>query len=179
MPKNTNTTSIPKKPTKNVRDQEVAFLKSPWLQEYLDPASLRVTPINERIIDILAQELLDWSSKSENLTMNSFLVKKQIHWNTFLRWKEKFPKLKWAYDIAMMAFADRREVGGMTRKFDPGFTLNSMPMYDPNWKEFVKWKSSIKQQEENQQKVVIEISDLSAKIEDTSGRRSSDPESAV
>ena len=41
-----------------------------------------------------------------------------------------------------------------------------MPMYDSEWKEFIQWKASLKHQEENQQKVVIEISDLSQKGSD-------------
>ena len=38
-----------------------------------------------------------------------------------------------------------------------------MPMYDPAWKEFMQWKASLKQDDGNQQKVVVEINDLSLK----------------
>lgn len=175
MVKTPNNSIVPKKSTKDLtiqkRDSEIAFLKSPWLQEYLDPSYLRISPVNEKIIDIIAQELLDWSCDNETFTLTSFLVKKRIHRQSFYAWKEKFPKLKFAYDISMMAFVDRREVFGLLRKIDPGTAFNSLAKYDDEWKEFVQWKSNLSANEGNNEKVVIEISDLSKRVDITSGSK--------
>ena len=165
MRKASNTNTLSKKSSKEVRPQEIAFLRSPWLQEYLDPESLRITPVSEKIIDIIAQELLDWSSNDEHFTVNSFLVRKRIHWKTFAEWKRKFPKLKWASDIAMMALADRREVFGLLRKIDPTTAFNGLAKYDHEWKDFIQWKSTLSSNENGNEKIVIEINDLSKRVE--------------
>lgn len=151
-----------KKATKEVRSQEIAFLRSPWLQEYLDPEYLRITPTSEKIIDIIAQELLDWSSSDEHFTVNSFLVKKRIHWKTFGEWKKKFPKLKWASDIAMMALADRREVFGLLRKIDPTTAFNGLAKYDEEWKDFLQWKSILNDKNASQPDVTIQLSNITS-----------------
>jgi hypothetical protein len=159
--KTTHSSTKNKKPAKLVADapktREIAFVKSPWLQEYLDPASLRISPVSERIIDGIAQDLLDWACEHETFTLNSFLVKKQIHRMTFYRWKQLFPKLQWAYDISMMAFADRREVFGLLRKIDPTTAFNGLPKYDEEWKAFTEWKTKLKDPENNQPEITINI----------------------
>ena len=159
-----NNSTLVKKPKRNQnRDQETSFAKSSWLSEYIDATLTRITPLSETIVNNLAQELTDWVRLPDKLTFTSFLVHKKIPRDTFYRWAEEYPQLKTAHQLALMSLSDRREVGGLTRKFDPAFVLNSMPMYDPAWKEFMQWKASLKQDDGNQQKVVVEINDLSLK----------------
>ena len=171
MTKKTNTTPIPKKPTKN-RTKNEDLKVSPWLEDYLDLFSFKMKPITEAFISRLSEELNQWSQLDDSLILKRFYTDKNIPREAFYRWANKFPELGASLAQAKERISARREHGGMTRKFDPGFILNYMPMYDDEWKEFIKWKASIKQQEENQQKVVIEISDLSVKSEVSNERRS-------
>ena len=101
--------------------------------------------------------------KPDKLTFTSFLVHKKIPRDTFYRWTEEYPQLKTAHQLAMMNLSDKRDVGGLTRKLDPTFAFNSLPMYDPTWKEFIQWKANLKQENDNQQKIVVEINDLGLK----------------
>jgi len=155
-------TIVPRKPTKKRnRDLETSFEKSSWLNEYIDATLTRITPLSENIVNNLAEELIEWVKKEDKLTFTSFLIHKKIPRDTFYQWTEKYPKLRTAHQLALMGLSDRRETGGLTRKLDPSFAFNSMPLYDPAWKEFMQWKANLKQDESNQQKIVVEINDLS------------------
>ena len=138
---------------------------SVWLEDYMDLFSLKMKPVTQGFIERLSKELLEWADKEDSLILKRFYTQKKIPREAFYRWVNKYPELKLAYEHTKESIAHRRELGGMTRKFDPGFILQSMPMYDSDWKEFMQWKSSLKANETNNEKVVIEINDLSKKVD--------------
>lgn len=162
MAKTSNNTLVSKKSIKKEtsRDIEKSFSRSPWLSEYLDSSLMRIKPVSSAIVNKIADELIEWSKSEQQFTLNSFLFQKGIPKKAFYEWIEKYPELKTAHGMFMMKMSDKREVGGLTRKLDPTFAFNSLPMYDPDWREFMQWKSNLKQQEDNQQKIVVEINDL-------------------
>lgn len=164
MAKTSNNTPVSKKSTKKQgKALETSFAKTSWLTEYIDATLQRSTPLSEQIVDKLADELTEWVKKEDKLTLRSFLIHKKIPWDTFYVWIDKYPKLKVAHQLAMMNLSERREIGGMTRKFDTGFTLNSMPMYDPMWKEFVQWKASLKDPSSENKNITLVLPDITSK----------------
>jgi hypothetical protein len=156
MPKKSNSSRVLKKAT-NLDTKR----NSVWLEEYRDFFALKTQPVTEAFIQRLGEELAQWSLKEDSLTLTSFCKMKGLTRMTFHRWKDKYPELNTAYQFAVEQFADKREVGGLTRKLDPTFAWNSLPKYDPEWQQFMQWKASLKQDDGNQQKVVVEINDLS------------------
>ena len=158
MAKKVNTNKLSTKPA-NLETKR----NSPWLEEYKDYISLKIQPVTEAFIERLGNDLTQWALLDNSLTLTSFCRSKGLRRTTFYRWKDKYPELEAAYQFAFEQLGDKREVGGLTRKFDPTFAWNSLPKYDPEWKEFMQWKSNLKQDEGNQQKIVVEINDLSLK----------------
>lgn len=166
MAKKSNPNRLSNKPAKketNSRDLDKGIQRSPWLSEYMDVSLMRLKPVSPAIIDRIASELIDWAKSEDKLTINSFLFHKGIRKKAFYEWIDKYPELQCAHEMFMLKMSDKREVGGLTRKFDPTFAFNSLPMYDPTWKEFMQWKANLKQEDGNQHKVVVEINDLSLK----------------
>lgn len=164
MAKNSNTTQVSKKPTKNPsqkrKSQNEDLKVSPWLEDYLDCFSFKMKPITRAFIDRLCVEINEWSKKDEALVLRDFWDAKDIPEDAFYRWARTYPEFRAAVDIAKGRIGSRREKSALVRKFDPGLVLTSMPMYDPTWKEFMQWKANLKQEEHGLSKVVIEISDL-------------------
>lgn len=137
--------------------------KSYWLEEYRDYNTLTTKPVTPDFIKRLADELGQWSLKDDSLTITSFCKLKGLRRTTVYRWIDQYPDLEAAHKFALEQFADKREIGGLTRKYDPNFAFNSLAKYDPEWREFMQWKANLKQDDGNQQKVVVEINDLSLK----------------
>lgn len=158
--KKVNTNTVKKKPA-NLESENQRL--SPWFEDYQDLFTFKIRPVSEAFIERLAKEIIEWSEKEENLVLGKFLVSKRMQEETFRRWMKKSPILADAHALAKKNIACRREHGGITRKLDPTFAFNSMPIYDSEWKEFFQWKSNLKQDEGNQQKIVVEINDLSKK----------------
>lgn len=159
MAKKSNPSRLLKKPTKNRTELEVK--NSPWLEDYYDVFGLTMRPVTQGFIERISKELVEWSKLEDSLTIIGFCRAKGLSRTTFYEWKDKYPEIKSAYQFAKEQFVDKREIGGLTRKYDPTFAFNSLPKYDNEWKEFMQWKASLKQDDGSQQKVVVEINDLS------------------
>lgn len=161
MAKKSNSNRVLSKPANNRTEREVK--NSPWLEDYYDVFGLTMRPVTQAFIERLSKELVEWAKLDDSLTIISFCRTKGLSRTTFYEWKNKYPEIKAAYEFAKEQFVDKREIGGLTRKYDPTFAFNSLAKYDSDWKEFMQWKANLKQDDGNQQKVVVEINDLSLK----------------
>lgn len=119
---------------------------SPWLEDYLDLQSFRLKPITQASIERLSNELIQWSLKEDSLVFRDFYDDKYIPEDTWYRWLNKYPELKAAHTLAKGRIGSRREKGALMRKYDGSLIVNSMPMYDNEWKELLSWKTSLKDQ---------------------------------
>lgn len=128
--------------------------------DYLDAISFKQKPMSIEAIERLAVELCDWAMNNENaLKISQFYVKHGIQRSDYLRWMERCPALKIAHEMGKEAIGNRREIAGLTKKFDAGLVAFSMPHYDPEWRENIEWRSSMKAKEaaeqNNETKIVI------------------------
>lgn len=173
MAKTSNNNTLVRKSTKIPTAKKIPknedLKLSVWLEDYMDLFSFKLKPVTQGFIDRLAHELNEWSKQEDSLVLRDFYDSKDIPRDAFYRWIDKYPELQEAFKVAKGRISSRREKGGMTRKFDPSFIINSMPMYDSEWKEFVQWKSNLKSSEGSNDKIVIEINDLSKKSAISSG----------
>ena len=140
MKKTTNTTQRKEKPDRNV---SVLFQRS--FEHYRNMEAEK-----------LAQELITDAVTDETiLSISTLLLRHQIEREEFRRLIAKYPVLDRAKRIIMLAIGERRELGGLTRKFDTGIVLYSMPFYDTDWKELTEWKAKLTHKENTDQTIRI------------------------
>ena len=142
--KNTNTSTKRKRPAKKLDNSETKC--SPWLEEYLDCFSFKMKPITQAFIHRISQELVKWAEDDDigALKVSSFYLKKGIPWETWNQWKKKYTEINHATKYATMVIGNRREIGGLTKKFESSIVSHTMPMYDPEWKQLAEWRASLK-----------------------------------
>lgn len=59
-------------------------------------------------------------------------------------WVGLYPEIKMAYNEAISAIADRREIKALKREVDASVVMPMMPHYDRDWKEMTEWRSRLK-----------------------------------
>lgn len=130
------------------------------LEEYYNFNSWRATPVSQATLERLRDNAIKWAvNDNDALKIKQFLVLNGIAPGTWTRWKDKYPEIREAHDIMLMAIGNRREVGLVTRKFEPASTMKSMVLYDEEWKQVGEWWSNLSQKEGSnggQQFIVLE-----------------------
>lgn len=117
---------------------------SKWMEDYLDCFTFKMQPVTEAFIERIAADLVHWAKTNpEAIKLSQFYAEKYILDETFRSWCNKYPTLKAARSIAKTFLGNRRESGGLTRKYDPGMVTLSMPNYDTEWKDLAEWKADI------------------------------------
>ena len=128
--------------------ESVKLTKTYDFDEYLDMKSCSRKITSEAWAEKMARTLVDWVENNENaLKMTEFYQHIGMYQTDFCILANKYPLLKKAQQYARMVIGTRREIGAITRKFDPGTTNYTMPHYDPDWREMVEWRSSLKASE--------------------------------
>jgi len=107
-------------------------------------------PVPDYIITEIAEDLEDWAENTQALRAKDFIWQRKLSPHVFYDWIEKFPRLKEAYDFALMAIASRREIGAITRKYDAGSALKMMPQYDKDWANMMRFEAELKKQSQGE-----------------------------
>lgn len=130
------------------------------LDEYYNFNTFRLMPVSQSTLERLRDNAIKWAVEDKDaLKIKQFLILNGITPATWTRWKDKYPEIKEAHEIMLTAIGNRREVGLITRKFEPGSTMKSMVIYDEDWKNIGEWWANLGQKEGisgGQQIVVIE-----------------------
>jgi hypothetical protein len=109
-------------------------------------------PVSDDYLRKLAFELVSWVLKDDKaLKITQFRTSRHICRKTWDTWVKRSPELQDANDFALEVIGDRREIGGLEKRFDSSIVAYTMPHYDPVWKELVAWKASLQDKERNQQ----------------------------
>lgn len=106
---------------------------------------LRQDPETELEYHELADELIEWSKKEDSLTFNSFPLDLMIPVDNFNNYPEKSEYFSQAYDIALRNVGARRERLAREGVINSQIVLATMPLYDPEYK---KWLKSMRQKEQ-------------------------------
>jgi hypothetical protein len=113
-------------------------------------------PIPERLLKSFAYDLLDWAKNDPKaLQLRSFWVYEGISSSTVALWAKKYPWLAEILTIAKEMIGCRREKGGINNTLNSQMVILTMPLYDPEIKELIKWKASIKEEFAGQDPTVI------------------------
>jgi hypothetical protein len=70
---------------------------------------------------------------------------------------DKYEVLREARDYALCALGDRREVGGLKRKYDPGIIARTQAYYSDAWRFLEEWRSDMRKADENQSEQKITV----------------------
>jgi|ERR1700733_6916288 hypothetical protein len=93
-------------------------------------------------LEYISELLIEWLDNQDCLTAKSFYLSKKVSSSTFYDWLKRCPQLKEAWDIAIEVIGDRREVGGLMGKLNPGLVERTMPLYDKSYYELRKEMSN-------------------------------------
>lgn len=145
-----------KKREKNVEPGADAYQKGVlW-------GSWRYTGPTPEFLKRLAEELKDRvKADDKTLTIERFLIEKEILLKTFTEWRHKSEVLQEAHDFARMVIADRRESGAIERRYDTSAAFFRMAEYSDAWKELSEWKARLRESISTPQGVtVVEIPEI-------------------
>lgn len=116
----------------------------------------REKPVSETYIAKLAEELIEECVNNTKLyTIDQFLVKHNLISTTYERWCKKFEQLGEAHEFAKMVLGARRESGALENNLNASMVQYVMPHYSKTWRDMTEWRSSLKQQPENQGSTII------------------------
>lgn len=132
LAKSTNPTSLAVDSSKNTRDKET---KKTWIQQY-DEINFMKLHANDRFIERLAEELINWARHDEDaLRISDFHWARNICDDTYYNWVKKFDTLNKAHKLAMNAIASRREKGMLKKTMSESGVLRSLYKFDPMYAE--------------------------------------------
>ncbi len=140
---------------KKSNHNKVPLEKSKIIEVYRDMLFMKEKPISLGFLERLAQDMVEWSKKETSLRITDFFLECDVPNAMIYRWMDKYDFLKYAHEITMMRIASRREIGAITRKFDAGAIEKYQPMYDPEYKKIVEWRSSLNEKNKDSQGTLI------------------------
>jgi hypothetical protein len=130
------------------------------LEEYYNYDSQRLTPITQGTLERLMGNGVKWARTIEDaIKLSQFMDLNGIPKYTWQRWQDKYEIVANGTKHILMILGNKRELGLLTRKFDPGSTTFTMPHYDEDWKHLFEWRAKLTQKDNvlsGQQIVVIE-----------------------
>ncbi len=91
----------------------------------------------EHAIEQLAQELYEWGLNDKALNIEGFCIRKVILYKTFMEWVEKYPILKYSYEMAQMAIGVRLYELALIKDSgaNASFIMRILHQYSDEWRE--------------------------------------------
>lgn len=144
-----------KKATKNTTVKEKPA-NTPFF-DCFDIFTLKQRPISLNYVEKMGMEFLKWAINDDDALKAMVFFRKHGHCSDDIAsWKDRSPAFAKAYDEGKSAIGDRREMGGIKRKFDAGIVASSMAIYDKEWKSHAEWKANLtKEREQPATKIVV------------------------
>lgn len=119
------------------------------LEEYYNYDSMRLIPITQGSLERLMENGRKWAREEEDaIKLSQFTDLNGIPLRTWQRWREAHKVVDEGTRDILMILGNKRELGLLKRKFEPGSTIFMMPHYDEDWKDMCKWRASLKPKEE-------------------------------
>jgi hypothetical protein len=141
------------------RDKD--YPNSPWIDEYRDFFTHRMHPVSDAFIRKLSADLIEYAETTEDLLrIEAFFTKKRIPATTCVRWREKFPEFKAAYEAAKSVLGMRREDGALRKGWSTGVVMNTMALYDDEYRKLREWEARLRDQESTGNNITINLPDI-------------------
>lgn len=130
---NKNNNSVKK--SAHVKFEEDFGYKKPLLPAY---------PTAPETVNAMADHVLAWSLEEDALTYQQYANKEGICYEDFKNIMARTDYAKNAWTIAKQRIATRRELGGLTFKLNSSVMMPTLPLYNPEYKEYLKEKDEHK-----------------------------------
>lgn len=118
------------------------------LEEYYNYDSMALIPITNATMMRLIHNGMKWAREVDDaIKLSQFQDKNGVSKYTWQRWREKY---KWFDEGTLQILTilgNKRELGLLTRKYEPGSTIFMMPHYDDDWGNMCTWRASLKPKE--------------------------------
>lgn len=138
---------------KDVTDKPITDKKNDsttFFDEYYNLLQKDKLQMTERGISLLAEDLFDWASTSEDaVILSNFYLRKGIDQRTFHNWLKRSPELRKSHIAAMELISNRREQKALDRTFDAGMVRYTMPHYSKAYKKLEEWRAGLKEKKDD------------------------------
>jgi len=110
---------------------------------------LKTEAVPEDVLMRMSEELIDWAKNCPDaLRLGQFWNKYNITRHYVISWRKKYPWFNNVMDMAFSIIADRREILGLQNKLNAQYVLFTQGMYDPDMKDFLVFKSKLREEGE-------------------------------
>jgi len=117
-----------------------------YFGEYKDFFTHKMTPVSERFLDRLAEDILNWAiTEKKAYTTDKFWYTKGISPRVAARWRERYKPLSDAYNDAQIMIGIRREEGSLTKVLDSNTFFRTAYFYSPAFVKTAEWQAELKQ----------------------------------
>ena len=116
-------------------NEKTPNVKALLLGEYYNIHTRMMNPVTSRWVERVHGLLMDWADKDTSLRITDFTDDIAIGLDPFSYYDfiNKFAQLKIAHDYAMRRIASRRELGGLTNKYNTTMITRVQSHYDSTW----------------------------------------------
>lgn len=118
--------------------------------EFLNMHSMKIQPVSNDWLDILAEQLVEWATTENPLILTMFYDERGIHSDVLARWMKKSKKLKQAHEFSKRVIGGRRELGALNKTLDSAIVARTMAMYNKDWQKLEEWRSELRKTTEEQ-----------------------------
>jgi len=122
---------------------------------YQKPLVYAAYPQSTEAINSFADEVVRWAEQDTSLRYTQFASERRIRYNTFKKIMNKTPYARNAWEIVKQKIVDRRELQALQFKINASIVMQTMPLYDEEFKAYIKWKSALRQEEEKASQTVV------------------------
>jgi len=127
------------------------------IDEVLDLKDFKRKPITNTKVERLAHALLEWVQQPDALRLHQFTRQEGFPYRYLDRFCKASEIFKEAYGEALLTLADRRELGGLERKYDPGMIRSTQPHYCPIAKEQAFFNAELRKKEQDNGTTIFKI----------------------
>lgn len=128
--------------------------------EQLDWLDFKQVPTTIKTILKIGKELMEWAMTCKEATkIHKFFRGRGIDRDTVSRWRKRVPEFNRMFRFSLMAIGDRREDGAYDKKKSESIVLNTMGVYDPDYREYLAWKKSLDVKPEHEGKTLIVVTE--------------------
>lgn len=118
------------------------------LEEYYNYDSMKLIPITNATLRRLIENGIKWAREVDDaIKLSQFQDKNGIAKRSWQRWREAYKWFDEGTEQILTILGNKRELGLITRKYEPGSIIFMMPHYDDDWGNMCKWRASLKPKE--------------------------------
>ena len=110
--------------------------KKNWIDTYVDPLLMREVAVSESTLERLSEDIVQWAlTDKEAIYVTEFYTSRGISSYVWYCWRNKYPKLQHAYDLAKEIIGVRQFKGVTKGKLKDSLIKSHIGYYSPEWVE--------------------------------------------